>query len=175
MAYLNCWIAISAQGLEEYKDRRDNPDTYSGPMTSKTYKTLDRMADGRRVQGMFETPTVGGKTYTLFSLYLRGGAAVADAVDDLTDKWPTHFIVVGAWHMDGRQVGTQWELDQDGVPTGNVTGNPLYPVHNQAWRFMPPIRVYDENGDLVSSTPATSNADLRDINVLQGQASRRFT
>ena len=76
--------------------------------------------------------------------------------------------------MDGRQAGTQWELDEEGERTGNVTGTPIYPIPAQAWRIMPPVNVYDENGDLVSSTPATSNADLRDINLLAGQAPRRF-
>lgn len=175
MAYINLWIALSSQGLNEYKDRRDNPETYSGPMTEKTFKILDHMADGDQVQKMFKTPSIGGKVYNSFSLYLEGNAKVAEAVTDLTTEWPSHFIVVGAWHMDGRQVGTQWELDIDGNRTGNVTGDPLYPVHTQAWRIMPDVVVYDENGDEVSRTPASSNADLRDINVLQGQELRRFT
>ena len=107
MAYTNLWIALSAQGLAEYKDKRDNPDTYSGPMDATTFNYLDRMADGETVQRMFKTPDIGGKTYTIFSLYLEGNAKVANAIADLTSKWPTHFIVLGAWQMDGRQVGPQ--------------------------------------------------------------------
>jgi len=39
---------------------------------------------------------------------------------------------------------------------------------------MPDVVAYDENGDVVSATPATSTADLRDINIVMGQAQRIF-
>jgi len=39
---------------------------------------------------------------------------------------------------------------------------------------MPDIVEYDENGDEISRTPASSNADLMDINLLGGQVTRDF-
>lgn len=44
MAYLNAWIALSAQGLAEYKDRRDNPN-YSGPMDDVLYYAEANLSD----------------------------------------------------------------------------------------------------------------------------------
>lgn len=181
MSTVNLWIALSDQGLTEFRAKRQDPDGYDGPLDDDTYEVLDKMADQEVVRGLFASPTIGGKTYNLFSVYLPGTARVAKAIDDLTTNWPNHFIVIGAWWFDGRQAGTEWEIDEDeqsetyGQRTGNVTGTPIYPIPAQAYRIMPPVNVYDENGDLVSSTPATSNADLRDINLLASQAPRRFT
>jgi len=42
----------------------------------------------------------------------------------------------------------------------------------QIW--VSPLLGDDENGDEVSRTPPSSNADLRDINLLSGQSPRRF-
>ena len=151
------------------------PADYSGPMDETTYKILTRMHDIDTVQGMFKTTTAGGKTYTLFSLYPAGTAKAQETIDDMTAKWPAHFIVVGAWHFDGRQAGTQWELDELGEPTGGVTGTPTYPIPNTAYRLMPDTVTYDENGDELTRVPASSNADLRDINLWSGQTPRRFT
>ena len=175
MSLANVWLAMSTQARDEFRARRQQGDQYSGPMDDDTYYVLDKMSDQEVVSGLFATPTLGGKTYITFSVYLPGEARVQKAIDYLTERWPGHFIVVGAWFMDGRQAGTQWELDEEGERTGNVTGTPIYPIPAQAYRIMPPINVYDENGDLVSSTPATSNAQLVDVNLLAGQAPRRFT
>ena len=177
MSDVNLWIALSQQTLDEFKDYRQalrNDTTYSGPMDQYTSNVLDKMSDQEVVANLFSTPTLGGKTYTLFSVYLPGTSQVQDAIDHLTTEWPDHFIVIGAWWLDGRQAGTQWELDVDGERTGNTTGTPAYPIPTQAYRIMPPVIVYDENGDVVSTTPASSNADLRDINLLSGQEPRRF-
>jgi len=168
-------MAMSQQALDEFKAYRADEENYSGPMDALTYKVLTKMADTDTVQRLFKTVTAGGKTYTLFSLYLVGSAKVQDAIDEMTAKWPTHFIVVGAWHFDGRQVGTQWELDEEGEPTGGVTGTPVYPIPATAYRIMPDTVTYDENGDELTRVPASSNADLRDINLWSGQTHRRFT
>ena len=165
--YYNVWIGCSTVFLDWYKDNKDE------------YPQLQKVHDVAVVQRLFREFTAGGKTYKLFSLYLNNSQAAQDLFDKLQTNFPQDFAIVGVWHMDGRQAGTQWELDGEGVPTGNVTGTPAYPIHAQAYRFMPDIVEYDENGDVVSTTPASSNADLRDINILQAdfgmQAPRRFS
>ena len=185
MSLANVWLAMSTQARDEFRARRQQGDEfrarrqqgdeYSGPMDDETYYVLDKMSDQEVVSGLFATPTLGGKTYITFSVYLPGEARVQKAIDDLTERWPGHFIVVGAWFMDGRQAGTQWELDEEGERTGNVTGTPIYPIPAQAYRIMPPVIVYGPDREVISSTAATSNADLRDINLLASQAPRRFT
>lgn len=172
---INYWIAASSQLVAEVQARRAEGDAYTGPLTEQLWRTIKRVyrTDGAVVRGMFNTPTIGGKTYHMISIYLEDGT---DALARLTAEWPSHFIVIGAWLLDGRQLGTEWELDVDGNRTGNTTGTPTFPVHAHAWRLMPDRVTYDPvTGDEVSRTPATSNADLRDINVLAGQAPRRFT
>jgi hypothetical protein len=159
------------------------PDDYSGPMDETTYKVLTKMYDIDNVQSMFKTTTAGGKTYTLFSLYLVGSAKAKAAIDEMTAKWPGHFIVIGAWRWDGRQVGTQFTyqdiIDEDnnviGQEVTGVTGTPTYPIPNAAYKLMPDVVTYNENGDETSRTVASSNADLRDINLLSGQSRRIFT
>ena len=179
--YANLWLALSSQALTEFRNRRTQGDSYTGPMDDETYRILDKMSDQEVVKGMFKSPTIGGKTYNLFSVYLEGTAKAARAIEKLTTDWPTHFFVIGAWWMDGRQIGTEWEIDEDelsetyGQRTGNVTGTPVYPIPAAAWRIMPDVVTYDSEGNEASRIPATSNADLRDINVLQGQQPRRFT
>jgi hypothetical protein len=174
---VNLWVALSQQGLDEYKAKRAairDGTEYTGPMDNKTFKILSAMADTDTVQRMFKTVAAGGKVYTLFSLYAEGTTSAQNALDYLQEKWPNHFLVIGCWWMDGRQCGTEWEYDASGNLTGGVTGAPLYPIHAQAWKTMPDIVEYDASGNEISRVAATSNADLRDINVLQGQEPRRF-
>ena len=175
---VNLWIALSTVALAEFVEKRDN-ENYSGPMDDQTFKYLSTAADLDTVQNIFNSFDFGGKTYKMFSIYVEGTAAVQNAVNHLTTNYPDHCIVAGAWWWDGRQVGTEWEWDytdpENPVKTGGTTGTPTYTINPNTYRLMPDVVTYDENGDEVSRTPATSNADLRDINILQGQEPRRFT
>lgn len=180
MSDVNVWLAMSQQALDQYRAKRTQGDEYSGPMDDLTYKILDKMSDTDVVQGMFKKPTIGGKTYHLFSLYLSGSARVAQALDYITEKWPGHIIALGVWWMDGRQAGTEFTYSDPDPETGEVvvtgvTGTPVYPIPAAAWRIMPDTVTYDAEGVELNRTPATSNADLRDINLLSGQAPRQFT
>lgn len=168
----NIWLVMTTQAKDEYKARKSSED-YSGPMDDDTFAILDKIADGEVVRNLFKRPTLGGKQYHMFSVYLTGNNRAKEAIDYLTTKWSGHFIVCGAWWMDGRQVGTRFTYDEDGNVTG-VTGTPLYPIPAQAYRLMPDTVVYDDEGNEVSRTPASSNSDLQDVNLLQGQSPRRF-
>ena len=160
MNYVNVWIALSQQALAEFVDKKNNPDTYTGQLDDATFTTLSRMVHAGVVQKMFKSPKIGAKTYTLFSLYVEKDQEVRDTFDRLAANWPNHFVILGVWHRDGRQHGTQWELDGEGVRTGGVTGVPTYPLAVDSWRFMP--------GDPVD------NSGMEDINLLAGQEPRRF-
>lgn len=171
----NVWLAISSTATTAIRERLQwDPaqGDYNGPVTDTEHKIFDRMADFVTVERMFKRPTVVGKVWHLFSLNFRGSAKAKDALDFIAANRPGHFVIVGAWWWDGRQVGTEWELDQDGVPTGSITGMPMYPIHPQTIKFMPDIVEYDEDGNVISTTPATV---VTDVNLIQGQKDRRFT
>ena len=175
MSAVNVWVAISATAQTQVKARLthdfDSGD-YTGPVTDTEAKIFRRMADRATVQRMFKTPTLGGKQWNIYSLYFEASKKARDAFDFLAANRANHFVIVGAWHWDGRQVGTQWELDQDGERTGNTTGTPLYPIHARLIDFMPDEPILDQNGDITGWNPASG---LSDINLIQGQAPRRFT
>ncbi len=167
MRAVDVWIAFSSQSLSEFKSRRSmetSSDMYSGPLDDATYKTMCLMTDIDNLQKMTRAATTGGKTYTLFSIVIRGNLSKAkEAIDSLTDKWPGHFIVLGAWRWDtGEQVSEQ------------------YPLHAQAWKFMPTRDVYaitrEQPREVTkTSVVAASNADLYDPYLMYGQAPRNFT
>lgn len=168
---INVWIAFSDSALTQFKLRRSNPSVYSGPMDDTTYRIMSKMSDMDNVQRLFKvTPPINGKTYTLFSLYVDAPAKAQEAIDHLTTEWPTHFIVLGAWWTrSGLQVGTRYDGEM------NILGTPVYPVHPQTWRLMPDLVTYDQDGNETSRTPAASNSDLRQINLIAGQANRIFS
>lgn len=159
--YFNVWLALSDTALTEYRVRkqaeRDEVE-YNGPMQDREYKIFQSFQDEAVVQRLFKSPTIQGTTYNLFSIYVdrTDAQAAQDAITYLTDTYPTQIIVLGVWREDGTQVNA-------------------YPINANAWRVMPDVVEYDENGDVLSTTPATSNADLRDINLLFGQQPRDFS
>lgn len=204
---VNVWMALSAQAITEFKAKRSQGDDYTGTMDDETFRILQLMSDTDVVQGMFNSPTFGEKTYSLFSLYIPGTSEVKNALDYLEEKWPGHIVVIGAWWFDGRQAGMTFvygEVEQDVIgeitpgeydpETGEeitppvqgiigtemvmqitgVEGDPLYPIHTQAYKLMPDTVTYDGGGVEIGRVPASSNSDLRDINLLAGQSPRSF-
>jgi len=161
----NIWLGVSATAKAEYKDRRDNPETYSGSMDDQTFNILSRIHDSDNVEKFFKNPTVGAHVRTMFSTYPQTN--VQESLDYLEAQWPGHFVVAGAWHWDGRQIGTQW-VDEEDHSLG-TTGTPTYPINESVLlQFMPDVW----NGD----DPPTYSAptELTDVNLLMGQAKRWF-
>ena len=149
----NVWVGCSTDFLDIYKDNKDE------------YKQLQMVHDWNVVGGLFKTFTAGGKTYKLFSLYLDDGKSAKDLFDKLAANFPQDFAIVGVWKTDtGLQVGTSYDEE------GNIVGTPTYPIHAQAWRFMPDTYI----GDPPVAVPATSNSDLRDVNLVDDQKPRMF-
>lgn len=150
----NAWCGVSTDFLDWYKDNKDQ------------YRQLEMMHDAEVVRGLFKTFTAGGKTYKLFSIYVDEAKDARDLFDKLQANYPQDFAIVGVWKTDtGLQGGTNY--DEDGE---TVIGTPSYPIHAQAWRFMPDTYT----GDPPVAVSATSNASLRDVNLLVGQEQRRF-
>ncbi len=163
------WVLIGPQIDAAFKNY--DPENPGGTMDERSYEILTSFADWDTVQDMY-------KLKGQFYVYNLNWDTVEQAIDDidyLDATWPPpQAAPYGLWHYDGRQVGTEWEIVDD-EPTGETTGTPVYPIPSDCYLIMPDVVVYDENGDEVSRTPATSNADLRDINIIAGQAPRRFS
>lgn len=155
MRSINVWLAISAAVRTAYRNKRSQGDAYQGPMTDRAYRIIDRMVDADTVEALYKSPTIGGKQYFLVSAYFdrRERHQVQGALDYMTAQYPSDFILLGAWKPTGERIGA---------------------LHAQAWRLMPDRIVYDAEGNLVSTTPAVSLADMRDISLVAGQMPRQF-
>lgn len=156
--YHNLWLAVSSTARTAFRNRRqaeDAGEAYNGPMPTRAYRILSRIAD-ERVEALYKSPTIAGKRYTLYSIYIDGDDAQAAqrAINELTEDYPNDIIVIGVWRENGTRVGA---------------------LHAQAWRLMPDVVEYDSEGNVINTIPASSNADLRDINLLLGQAPRDFS
>lgn len=186
MANVNVWIALRDDAQAQIKARldweADDPDTrgdYIGPVSDRHAKLFMRMQDLDSVQRLFRVDTDAGRDWTVWNLYFSASGTVlsfiAAEIADLVATYPNHIRVVGAWHWDGRQVGTQWDITYDAE--GNeisrtTTGTPVYPVHPRLLELMPDDVEYDSNGDEISRTRPTVPSD---VNILYGQAPRRFS
>ena len=148
----------------------------------KAVRIFRRMAHYQVVEQMWKTPTIATKKRYLFSITLPSKAK--DAIDYLLEEYPNQIAVAGAWFWDGRQVGTQFVLDEDGSKTYNLdengepidqpltTGTSTYPIgRNALLKFMPDIIERDSEGAIISTNPAT---ELTDVNLEQGMQPRIF-
>lgn len=170
---INVWVGLSSTAHEQLRDYLTADDDTIPANRIRAVRIFRKMQDRATVQRLFRRATVQGREYRLYSLTFdldrEGAQSARDAFDYLETEYPSHFNVVGAWHFDGRQVGTQW-VDEVG---GEVTGTPMYPLPplGVMLRFMPTIKTYDEDGNLTGEVEPT---ELTDVNLLQGQSPRRF-
>ena len=176
----NAWLSANQDVLDEYRNRKQIEDaggTYTypddGPMDDETYRIFgESKGDDAVVERLFKPVVNGPDTFKLFS-YNTTDTGFKDDIDYLELTWGNDVQCQASWWYDsGIQGGMQPPVDPDTDPT--PTGTPFYPIRNNLFLFMPDIVEYDENGDEISRTPASSNADLRDINLLGGQVTRDF-
>lgn len=165
---VNVIAAISETAVELYKARLQTEregGEYSGPVSDRAFRILRTMQSMGAVQSQYKVANIGGKDVRVLSLYFEQDLAAAKTeLDWLATEYPSNFAIIGAWWTDtGLQVGQS--LDESQSPAV-VTGDPLYSFPGWAWQLWP---------DYPDGTPSTSNADLRDITLLYGQAERRFT
>jgi len=142
----------------------------------------DRIHPVNKGLGHLDTPGIfrednpnGPRHYELWSLYyeVETEQDLRDIRNDLFAEFPGQVRTIGSWWMDGRMVGTEWELDQDGNRTGNTTGNPIFPLHTRILEFIPDDSDGGDPPVLTRPTDITT-AQNRDANRNMGQADRRF-
>ena len=120
---INVWLALrdDAQALIKqrlrWNPRVDGP--YTGPVDPRAATLFRRMADLEGTQRLFRTDRVAGRDYSLWSLYFNSKkvapAKVKKELDWLIATYPNRVAILGAWHEDGRQVGTQHVYDTQTV------------------------------------------------------------
>jgi len=186
--------------IEEWKLARDTWPNYTPTgnvpeVNVETYQIFNRtLNDATNRARLYGTVNFVGADNNLFIFTFTG--SLQEARDDLLyleGYWGNNFIIQGAWWFDGEpasacadpqnaragkalHAGMSYTYDaQDPPMITGVSGTPTEPLNANLYQFMPPINTYDENGDLISSIPPTSNADLRDINLIAGQTPRMFT
>jgi hypothetical protein len=147
---ISLWI-VANQSIETgYQSRTLNETTLA---------ILDTAYDAKNVQPLYENPA--GPLF-LFNLNLNTAEETEIAIAYLLATYPAGEIATqGAWHYD---TGVQLGQDYNNSNPPQLVGTPTYPIPANAWETMPPL----------DGVPATSNADLRDINLLSGQAPRIF-
>lgn len=174
---VNLWLAVRADAQALIVTRlnwdEEIDGVYSGPVTDRQAKLFRLMADRATVQNIFrvDADTQDWIPWNIYFNFKKDVLLKIKAeIDDLVANEPNRVRIGGAWHFDGRQVGTQFTRDADGNITG-VTGTPTYPLHTRLLEFMPDIVTWDEDGNEISRVRPTS---LTDVNLLQGQKERRF-
>jgi hypothetical protein len=81
----------------------------------KAVKILRHMKKYQAHGGRWSHPNIGGKIRNLFSIDLEASKQAKKAIDYLLETYPAHIAIGGAWHWEsGLQVGTRWELDDEG-------------------------------------------------------------
>jgi len=165
--FINVWLAITdtAEDVILTRLRWDEQvqGEYSGPITERQHRLFRLMADQEVVRKLFKTTTAQGKTWKLWSISFNEDnnalLKIKFELDNLVVLYPGELNIVGAWHRDGRQVGTDWT---DETQTATI-GTPTYPIPASLIDFMPDI---DEAG--------TRPTSLSDINLVMGQSARIF-
>lgn len=166
---INIWLAISdaAQDvvIESLRWDEESQGEYTGPLSNRQRRLFQYMQDDTTRRRLFKPTTLAGTTYNLWSIDFADDAEtlrlVRDELDALMAQYPNQIGILGAWRKDGRQVGASYDEQ------GNRTSEAAYPIPNWLWRFMP--------DDADGNPTASSNADLRDINLLYGQSPRDFS
>ena len=160
---INVWIGISEAAQTVVKTslgwNEETQGAYTGPLRPRSRKLFEYMQDEVARRSLFSKATLAGTVYNLWSVDFDDSGnvlqLVRDEIDFLIAQYPNQIAVLGAWKMDGKQVGATY--DENGVRLTPAT----YPIPNYTWRFMP--------------AGALSNADLTDVNVLYGQSPRDFS
>ena len=156
----NSWLTPSQDLIDLYVAKKNDP-TDPG-MDDRSFQIFNQYRqDAENASRLFNIVTNGPKTYKLFTFQARGATQIKQDLDYLLDTWgPTNDLaILGSWWNDTGIQGGMQPGENEGDPP---TGTPFYPIPNNAYLFMP-----EEDG-------ATSNADLRDVVLMMGQAPRDF-
>jgi len=153
------WVVCGPNMTNQYRQRYQFETTGEGapgPIDDRTYELLSTVVDITGSQGQYKTKSVNGNNpFTNYAMNFTDEQEAADAMAFLNVEWPgQQFEIEGGWYWDtGLEIGVTAE-----------GGDPVYPLSPTAYELMPDIVEYDEDGNEISRTPATSNADLRNVN-----------
>ena len=159
---MNVWVSVSenmANAVTAFEE--------SGALPSiadliGVVEFLTHTQDHRVVRNLFKCP----EGRCLFSVYPNDDTAEAD-LQNLALHGGGDAIIMGAWYSSG---------EHNGLQLGQEQGDPTYPISDDLMSFMPDdIEIVEgiEPGDeQVIATPAT---ELKQVNLLEGQAPRDFT
>ena len=175
MIVVNVWLALrdDVHALIHERVTWDEADRgpYTGSVTDRKFKVFGTIGD-IGAQNQWRVDADVGRQWTIWSVNLTAPASARRLeIDALLGTLPPATRTMGAWWVDGRQVGTEWELDGDGLRTGNTTGTPTYPIHARILESLHDIVTYDGFGNELSRVRPT---DLSTANVLFGQSVRRM-
>jgi len=112
---VNVWIGLrddaQAAILTRLRWDEETQGPYTGPVTDRQHKLFSYMHDRENTQRLFKQATFGGRVWTVWSVYfdLPGNILqlVKAELDQMLVDYPTQFVVMGAWHWEGNQVGTE--------------------------------------------------------------------
>jgi len=171
-------------GFDDLAESAASPSNDESPL-SKAYRHLADLPVRFRYR---QDNSSGLRSYRLWSMFFEA-KIIQDVIDfrnDLNAEYPEQLRTEGAWWFDSREVGTEWELDQNGervfyieqddkgkdVIVWHTTGQPIFRVQaNRYIEYIPNIITWDNDGNVVSNIRPT---ELTDVNLLQGQEERRF-
>ncbi len=156
---VNVWLGLrdDAQSAINTCLNWDSEVEYSGPVGDREKRIFQLMGDRAVVQSLFAKATINSNQWNLWTVTFDNPVnallKIQGEIDYLADRYPLQFVIGGAWHWDGRQVGTQFTYT-DGTVTG-ISGTPIYPLHPRLIDFMP-------------------DGVLADVNLSAGQTPRIF-
>ncbi len=181
---INAWLVLRDDAHAAIVTRltwdTESQGEYTGPVTDRQARLFGYIAHLAAQLNQYRPDTVNGREWTLWTVDFNLPGALLQKVrtelDQLALDYPNRFKIGGAWHWDpdmpfGRQVGTQFVLDPETGEVTGVTGTPAYPLDARLLNFMPNIKTWDADGNLLTDEPATK---LTDVNLVQGQSPRRF-
>ena len=173
---ISSWVMLGPTVHAAYKNRQRDPENYNGPCDDRSYAILNTFYDNETVQDMYKVKGSGNNAFVVYGLNFDTLEQAESDILYLNDEWPKPQVATyGAWDIEtGLQVGIKYDYNEEGEIVG-TTGTPTYPIPSDCYKIMPDLVVYDESGDEISRTPASSNSDLRDINIVAGQSPRIFT
>ena len=170
---MNMWLGVT----QDYRDEifeylawdTESQGEYPGPLVAIDEAIFSTLDDVVNIQTMYKIDTTAGEDWFLFPIYIQE-MQIDDVVDWLAANKGSKTKILAAWHFDnGLQYGMEWDVDENGDPI--ITGDPTYPIDLRTLEFMPDIIERDQDGDIISTTPAT---ELTDVNLMQGCYPRRF-
>lgn len=141
---LNAWVAMR-DDVQAALDTRLTWDTetqgdYTGPVTDRTADIVASMQDRGTVQVLYRIDNVGGRDWSLWSIYLT-----QDDLDYLVSEYPATQAIVGVWHLEGNMLGTTLQFNEISNP--EYVGEP-YMIPNPAYQPDPELPDYDPRTEI---------------------------